>query len=101
MPRGLRVCNEPGCPTLTINATRCPAHRRPRLRSPSSRATGRRDWRRTRDRILARDDRICQLCGQPGADTVDHIIPVSKGGTNNDDNLRAAHQRCNSRRGVG
>ena len=32
--------------------------------------------RAVRAAVLARS-RICWLCGQPGADTVDHIIPVS------------------------
>ena len=35
---------EPGCPALTINATRCPSPPPARLASPSSRA-GRRGWR--------------------------------------------------------
>lgn len=42
---------------------------------------------------------ICWLCGQPGATTADHILPRSLGGTNELDNLRPAHHRCNSARG--
>ncbi len=33
------------------------------------------------------------------AATIDHIIPVSLGGTNHLENLQAAHQDCNNRRG--
>lgn len=40
--------------------------------------------------ILARDNRICYLCGQPGADTVDHIIP---GDDHREENLGAVHDR--------
>lgn len=41
----------------------------------------------------------CWLCGHLGADTLDHVVPVSKGGTNDPDNLRPAHRACNSARG--
>jgi hypothetical protein len=35
----------------------------------------------------------CWLCHQGGADTIDHIIPVIDGGTDDIDNLRPAHGR--------
>jgi 5-methylcytosine-specific restriction endonuclease McrA len=31
--------------------------------------------------------------------TFDHVIPVSKGGTNDLQNIRPAHRSCNSARG--
>lgn len=42
---------------------------------------------------------VCHLCGQPGADTADHLLPRSHGGDDSLDNLRPAHHRCNSSRG--
>ena len=42
----------------------------------SSRRGGRR-WRALRLSILVESD-ICWLCGERGADTVDHVVPVSK-----------------------
>jgi len=51
-----------------------------------------------RRRILERDLYLCWLCGGPGADSVDHVIPRVQGGTNEDANLRAAHLGCNSGR---
>ena len=57
-------------------------------------------WDRIRLRVLLRDGHVCQLCGRPGANSVDHIIPRSKGGTHDMDNLRAAHMVCNNRRGA-
>ena len=52
------------------------------------------DWPRTRTRILNRDHRVCYVCGQPGATEVDHIRPVSEGGTHHDHNLAAIHTTC-------
>ena len=56
-------------------------------------------YRRNRATIL-QDNPPCHLCGQPGADTADHIIPYALGGTHELDNLRPAHHRCNSRAGA-
>jgi len=57
-------------------------------------------WESIRRRILHRDRFICGLCDDRTrpADTVDHIIPISKGGTHDDWNLRAAHAKCNYRK---
>ncbi|HAK97252.1 MAG TPA: HNH endonuclease [Planctomycetes bacterium] len=63
-----------------------------------------------RARILARDGYTCQVCGagagEPDpSDTrrrvrlrVDHVVPVSEGGSNEDDNLRALCEACNAGR---
>lgn len=46
---------------------------------------------------LARWGRVCHLCRQPGATTADHLIPRSKGGSDDvETNLRPAHAGCNS-----
>ncbi len=57
------------------------------------------EYRRNRATIL-QDNPPCAICGQPGADTADHIIPYSMGGDHSIDNLRPAHHRCNSRLGA-
>ena len=64
-----------------------------------------RPWRRVRARVLRASD-ICWLCGLPGADTVDHVIPIAHLAPNDPllrdiANLRPAHRGCNSRRGTG
>lgn len=55
--------------------------------------------KRTRFRVLARDGFRCRYCGR-GADivtlVVDHVVAVANGGTNDDANLIAACDECNS-----
>lgn len=64
------------------------------------RPTGR-PYRRARAATLAASN-ICWICGKPGADTVDHVVPRSLGGAVADrSNLRPAHYSCNSARGNG
>ena len=59
-------------------------------------------WRKIRKQVLDAND-ICWLCGKPGADTVDHVLPLSVYPELAHDigNLRPAHQRCNSSKGAG
>jgi 5-methylcytosine-specific restriction endonuclease McrA len=40
----------------------------------------------------------CHLCHQPGATTLDHLVPLSRGGRTAEWNLRPAHVACNARR---
>jgi 5-methylcytosine-specific restriction endonuclease McrA len=56
-----------------------------------------RAYRRARTAMLAAG-LPCWYCGRR-ADTVDHVQPVSRGGTNAAANLRPACRSCNSRRG--
>jgi 5-methylcytosine-specific restriction endonuclease McrA len=61
-----------------------------------------RKYKAVRLTVLARDNHICFYCNAE-ADTVDHIVPVSKSDDKseayNPDNLVAACKRCNSSRG--
>lgn len=57
-----------------------------------------REWAGVRIRVLERDDYTCVYCGD-AADHVDHVHPISKGGSNNDDNLAAACAHCNISKG--
>lgn len=44
--------------------------------------------------------RVCWLCGLPGANSADHVIPRSKGGAVYDlANLGPSHRKCNESRG--
>lgn len=53
----------------------------------------------TRQNIFKRDNHRCQYCGTTEDLTLDHVIPKSKGGKTNWDNLLTACKRCNSRKG--
>lgn len=55
---------------------------------------------RTNRAIVLAGSPICSLCGQAIADTVDHIIPLSRGGDHSLANLRPACTSCNSSRGA-
>lgn len=47
--------------------------------------------------VLARDAHRCQYCGSR-AETVDHVVPRSRGGTHTWDNVVAACRPCNLRK---
>ena len=55
----------------------------------------------TRKNILTRDDHQCQYCGNHFREsdlTIDHVIPRSKGGKNEWNNVAAACRTCNQRK---
>lgn len=93
-----KPCIERSCMNLALNGKdRCHYHHqgweRERNRRPSRMAY--------RDPAYKASPKlgICWICGRPGADTRDHVRPISKGGTNDPSNLRPAHRSCNSARG--
>lgn len=61
--------------------------------------------------IFERDGWICQICGQkinrrlkhpnPRSKSIDHIIPLSKGGSDSPINVQTAHLRCNMSKNAG
>lgn len=56
-----------------------------------------------RQRIIERDGLVCGICGGGVPATkvdIDHIIPSSLGGTDEEHNLQVAHQSCNRRKGA-
>lgn len=52
-----------------------------------------------RREVLRRDHHSCQYCGSGKHLTLDHVMPRSKGGSHTWDNVVAACERCNSRKG--
>jgi hypothetical protein len=57
-------------------------------------------WAKTRDRIFDRDGHSCTYCGSTGSLECDHIVPVSRGGQHEDDNLTTACRPCNASKGA-
>lgn len=79
---------------------------------------GKVDWEISIERLIKRDGSTCYLCGYKcdtkdyivteggtiitGEDypSIEHVIPVSKGGTHTWDNVKVAHRGCNNLKGV-
>lgn len=66
-------------------------------------------WRRiSRNDVFERDGWVCQICGReclrgastqdPASPTLDHVIPLSRGGAHNLNNVRLACWACNSKK---
>lgn len=43
---------------------------------------------------------VCPYCNQRPSNTVDHVVPLSRGGTNDESNLIPACVSCNSQKGA-
>lgn len=64
------------------------------------------DYTISLQRLVRRDKYICHICKQivdmeadTNADTygsIDHVIPINKGGTHTWDNVKLAHRKCNT-----
>ena len=88
--------------------------RKERTRYANARKNGEIDWSISLDKLRVRDRNICALCGKPvdmkayhvteeghfvahgKYPSIDHIIPLSKGGTHTWNNVQLAHCSCNS-----
>ncbi len=51
-------------------------------------------WREIRQKVLLRDNWRCQVCGKEHSGQVHHVIPRSKGGTNDFSNLITLCGEC-------
>lgn len=60
------------------------------------------DWLDLRSIVFERDHWTCQYCGTVEADQwhCDHVYPLSRGGTNDIENLVTACRSCNSSKGA-
>jgi 5-methylcytosine-specific restriction endonuclease McrA len=123
-----RICEQPGCTRGLQARGRCSAHYKVWLREQGRMGQSGWDARRkanraVRDqhmasrrtginptvaRLVARDGTDCGWCGQPldmaltyphrMYRTIDHVVPLSKGGEHSMDNTRLLHWTCNSAR---
>jgi len=51
-------------------------------------------------KVLDRDGYKCHYCGETECLTIDHVVPRSKGGTNEQSNLLTACHGCNASKGA-
>jgi hypothetical protein len=59
-----------------------------------------RDWAALRRQVFKRDNFTCTYCGQRGgALECDHVMPISRGGSNDPANLTTACRDCNRDKG--
>lgn len=100
---GSRVCSDQCKATRDKDIKRDGKHRRRAARHSAFKENV------SPSKTFARDDYECQLCGEPMdmtssvphplAATIDHIIPLSRGGTHEPANVQSAHFICNAYKG--
>ena len=64
-------------------------------KAESKKKRNRSDYIQHRQRLYHVYGSICWLCGEANAAQIDHVIPLSQGGSNDFTNLRLAHDECN------
>lgn len=102
-----RPCAYPECSRLTAKEQYCDEHQKimnkhynQHERDPVSNKRYGRAWKRIRDRYI-RAHPLCEECEKEGrlipAEEVHHILPLSKGGSNETSNLMSLCKSCHSR----
>ena len=120
-----RKCNNCGQTFITTNKSTKYCCSNCRIRAKRRRKTiarderilsRRRDQGITLDKLYRKEKGVCYLCGKLCDQTdfkkidgvmiagnsypsIEHIVPISKGGTDTWDNVKLAHRVCNSRKG--
>ncbi len=100
-----RPCSYPGCPRLT-DSRFCEEHQKTidrqyekYQRNPAVKKRYGRSWKRVRDRYIAAHP-LCEKCVSLGrvtpAKEVHHIQPLSRGGSNDEENLMSLCTSCHS-----
>jgi len=92
-------CPVPGCDNLVTKVDPCPTHGKKKAweigrASSSARGYGH-EWRKLAATIIARDP-ICMVCRLRPSVQADHIVPKSRGGTDDPSNLRGVCKQCHS-----
>lgn len=101
-----KPCAFPGCPNLT-SETYCEEHKNKvakdyntYVRSPDHAKKYGREWKRVRDRYVSKHP-LCEMCLKEGKITpveeVHHILPVNRGGGNEESNLMSLCKSCHNK----
>lgn len=80
------------------SAKRPDASKSPNPDEKPSRSRRSGNYLKHRQRLYHAYNSTCWLCGKPNAAQIDHLIPLWQGGSDNFENLRLAHDECNSAR---
>lgn len=102
----LKPCKYPGCPNLT-EGSYCEEHKglvakeyNRFFRSSDHNKKYGRAWKRIRDRY-AKEHPLCERCLKEGRitpmDEVHHILPVNRGGGNEESNLMSVCKSCHNK----
>lgn len=96
------LCSENRCDRPAVSHWLCASHYASRIGKPKRRArkVNAPGTHTVQDRrqIWAAFNGRCWMCGDP-ATAIDHVQPLSKGGSDGPENLRPACKPCNSRKG--
>lgn len=85
--------------TVDEAAERRRAWDRDRKRAQRSLRLSESEWLPLVASILKRDGHKCTYCGSTEKLTADHVVPLTRGGTNDESNLTACCIPCNSKKG--
>lgn len=90
-------CLQAGCKKVASKNHRCDDHQLPAFSTNYRTERLPDNWAQLRETVLRRDKGVCYLCGEYGADAVDHI-------ENNDNNelsnLKAVHHNVRNSQGL-
>ncbi|WP_100065001.1 HNH endonuclease [Miniphocaeibacter massiliensis] len=107
MPRKpAKPCAFPGCPEL-VHERYCDKHKKETgrhyekyKRDPKTKKRYGYRWKKIRDKYI-KSHTLCEQCKKEEriktAEEVHHIVPLSKGGTHDEENLMALCKSCHSR----
>lgn len=71
-----------------------------RKSEPREKVTKKKISKKVRQAVMQRDGYQCQVCRDTDDLCLDHIIPESKGGTKDINNLQVLCRSCNSKKGI-
>lgn len=107
-------CNKNNRVFCSVECSKRHANKKKDLRRRKTKANGDVDYSITLPKLMAKEKNTCYLCGLecdkddhrhdsngnfivgPNYPSVEHVIPISKGGTHTWDNVKLAHHYCNT-----